>query len=79
LRVLKRGRNGGGEGEERWELPSMLLGRGRRRTPRLRNRIRIRFAGCQYYLREAEGGTYRVVVVVPEDPADVLSDSLVGC
>jgi hypothetical protein len=48
LQVRKRGRNGGGEGEERWELPSMLLGRGRRRMPRLRNRIRIGFAGRQH-------------------------------
>jgi hypothetical protein len=79
LQVLKRGRNGGGEGEERWELPSMLLGRGRRRMPRLRNRIRIGFADCQYCLRRREGGAYGVVVVIPENPTDVLSDSLVGC
>jgi hypothetical protein len=46
---------------------------------RLRNRIRIGFAGCQYRLRGGEGGTYRIVVVIPENPADVLSDGLVGC
>jgi hypothetical protein len=57
----------------------MLLGRGRRRMPRLRNRIRIGFADSKDRLREGEGGTYRVVVVIPENPADILSDGLVGC
>jgi hypothetical protein len=47
--------------------------------PRLRNRIRIGFADCQYCLRRREGGAYGVVVVIPENPTDVLSDSLVGC
>jgi len=47
---------------------------------RLRNRIRIGFAGRQLLGGQAgEGWAYRVIVVVPENPADILRDGLVGC
>jgi hypothetical protein len=58
--------------------------------PRLRSRIRTGFAGGQFVCmrwgamvlkgREVrEGVTHRIVIVVPEDSADILGDCLVTC